>query len=384
MLTAAGCAARRERLWNALPDTVEWVVVADPQHLVYLADYWQSPFVFNSVNASGMLLLGRRGPSILFADNLCEEFARSAHVDERSLHVWYESKGSAVHRRGALVGRVVERLQKERPARLGLEFSQVPYGIAQGLGGAGLEPALVDLDGILRELRRAKDPDELEVIRTSVTAGEAGFRAALEQVRPGMTEIEVFQLVRRVSNDAIGMPAEVYGDFTAGPATVGGGGAPTLRKIEPGDLFILDFSVVVRGYRADFCNTFAVGRPPTDEQRRLYDACLSAIEAGEKALEVGRPARSVDQAVRGRLQELGLAQYFPHHTGHGLGLGHPDPPYLVPESTDTLAPRDVVTIEPGLYIPSLGGVRYERNYFLTSSGPETLTNHGLILEQPAK
>ena len=104
------------------------------------------------------------------------------------------------------------------------------------------------------------------------------------------------------------------------------------------------------------------------------------MRAGEARLKPGVPGRDVDAAVRGHFATLGLDHAFTSHSGHGLGLGHPEPPYFVPESTDTLVEGDVVAIEPGLYIDGVGGMRFEHNYLVTANGFERLTNHRLTLE----
>jgi len=151
--------------------------------------------------------------------------------------------------------------------------------------------------------------------------------------------------------------------------------------IERGDLFLLDFSVVVNGYRSDFANTFVVGAKPTPRQNELYEICMGALEAGAALLRRGVEAKEVDAALRGHFASLGVDPYFPSHSGHGLGLGHPEPPYVVSESTDTLEPHDVVALEPGLYVPGVGGMRFERNYCIddSSRGHEVLTRHRLGL-----
>jgi Xaa-Pro aminopeptidase len=106
---------------------------------------------------------------------------------------------------------------------------------------------------------------------------------------------------------------------------------------------------------------------------------MGALEAGETLLRPGQPAKEIDAAVRRHFAAHGLEAYFPTHSGHGLGLGHPEPPYLVPESTDTLEDGDVVALEPGLYVPGAGGMRFERNYLLTGEGHDLLTRHRLCL-----
>jgi Xaa-Pro aminopeptidase len=235
------------------------------------------------------------------------------------------------------------------------------------------------IDGHIADLRRCKDADEVELMRRSMRAGEAGMKAALEGIRPGMTELEAYLLVQRAAMETVGEQAMVYGDFVSGPRCEKVGGPPTNRQIEKGDLFILDFSTVVDEYRGDFANTFAVGSSPTSEQRDLCAACLAAMQAGEKVLRAGTSGQTVYQSVRQAFAERKLAERFPHHAGHGMGLSHPEPPYLVPQGSETLMSGDIVTLEPGLYIPGVAGMRYERNYLITESGYELLSHHALTL-----
>jgi Xaa-Pro aminopeptidase len=148
----------------------------------------------------------------------------------------------------------------------------------------------------------------------------------------------------------------------------------------PGDLFILDFSVVLQGYRSDITNTLAVGREPTAEQQQLHDLCVAAMAAGEKDLRAGAACKAVYDAVRGVFDKAGVADNFPHHAGHGIGLTHPEAPFFVREANETLLAGDVVTLEPGLYITGVGGLRLEHNYLITATGFERLSNHALALK----
>jgi Xaa-Pro dipeptidase len=229
-------------------------------------------------------------------------------------------------------------------------------------------------------LRRAKDPDEVAVIRRSLNAATAALVVAMSEVRPGITEFEVYRLVERVAGETAGCQVLVYGDFVSGPRCEQIGGPPSARPIQVGDLVLLDFSVVIDGYRGDFCNTFVCGGRAAARQRELYEACVAAMHAGEGQLRAGVPCRLVHAAVRQAFVDRNLADHFPHHSGHGVGLGHPEPPFLVPESSETLAAGDVVTLEPGLYLPGVAGMRYERNYLITASGFELLSNHPIRLE----
>jgi Xaa-Pro aminopeptidase len=380
MLTAQGCAARRERLRATAPAGCDFLLVGSPEHLIYLADFAPSPFVFRTAEWGALLLL-EPGRATLIADDMLGPFAQAAHADERVTPTWYDGDRAAPERRGLLVRSALERLAQAPGRRVGVELAAVSSGVVEGLRSArpGLE--IVDISPLFRPMRRSKDPDEVEALRRSMRAGEAAHAAALASVRPGMTELEVYSLVQRAANEAAGRPTIVYGDFASGPrCETERGGSPTTRRIEPGDLLLLDFSVVLDGYRGDFTNTFVVGGEPTPGRRRLFDACVSALEAGEARLRAGTPAREVDAAVRAAFATAGLESHFPHHSGHGIGLGHPEPPYFVPHSDETLRAGDVVTIEPGLYVEGVGGMRFERNYLVTDDGFETLSRHEIRIQ----
>ena len=140
---------------------------------------------------------------------------------------------------------------------------------------------------------------------------------------------------------------------------------------------ILDYSVILGGYRSDFTNTICIGGQPNAGQTRLMQQCQKAMAAGEAELKAGATCQQVYDTVR---TAFGTdADAFPHHAGHGLGLTHPEAPYLVRHSTETLVVGDVVTLEPGLYIDRVGGVRIEHNYLITATGFERLSQHRIGL-----
>ncbi len=376
MLTAEDCAARRARLWAALPAECDALLIAEPAHLIYLAGFAPSPFDFRA-NEAGALLILEPGRATLVADDLLAPAIEQAHVDRAVAPTWYDGRRSAPHRRGLWVKTAVAELSSFVGSRVGYEPASLPIGIVEGRS----RDQWVDLSPILRELRRSKDADEVALIRRSLVAAEAGMAAARAEVRPGMTEREVYRRVQSAAIEAAGEPVVVYGDFVSGPRCERGGGPPSSRVIEAGDLLLLDFSVVIHGYRGDVAATFAVGRPPTPDQRDRHAACLDALDAGVTALGPGVPAAVVDRAVRGSFAAQGLDRFFPGHSGHGIGLGHPEPPFLVPESADTLREGDVVAIEPGQYEAGVVGMRFERNYRITAGVAETLSRHSLAIGQ---
>lgn len=382
MLTAEGCRARRRRLWDALPEQPEWIVLHDEQHLVHFANFFLTPFIFRTTNAGAILILGRDGRSILISDSMLKGSNAEAFVDEVVAPVWYRGVETAPQREALLVKTALERLKTCPGNRFGLELSKLPAGILLGLQRERPDLVVTPVDEAVHQLKRRKDADELVLIERAMKAGDAGHAAALEKVRPGMTEQQIFRLIQDACQAAAGEQVQVYGDFVTGPRCETGGGPPTDRVVAAGDLVLLDFSVIVRGYRGDFANTFVCGQAPSAELLHLQDACLEAIAAGEKLLKPGRSCKEVDEAVRGSFDRQHLREHFKSHVGHGLGLGHPDPPYFVPESTDTLLEGDVVALEPGQFIAGKCGMRFEHNYLITADGFRRLSNHHLTLRQP--
>jgi Xaa-Pro aminopeptidase len=368
MLTKAGCAQRRERLWESLPSPCDLLLIADPAHLIYLAGYAPSPFEFRG-NESAALLILQPDRATLVGDNVLQAYLDAAHVDAVVAPTWYDGKRSAPHRRANLVGR-----------RLGVETASVPAGLIEELRQERPEIEPLPIDRVIRYLRRAKDPDEIETLRRSMRAIDAAAAAMRDGLQPGMTELDAFEIARRAASDALGTASRVYGDFVVDPTPPNRrGGRATTKVIRPGDLFLADFSVVVDGYRGDIATTWAVGSGPTAEQARLEEAVLAALAAGERMLRPDAACRAIDAAIREELDARGLGAYFTSHSGHGLGLGHPEPPYITRESGDLLARGDVVTLEPSLFVPDVGGLRFEHNYLITPEGAERLTTHRTAL-----
>ena len=382
MLTEAGCRSRRALLWQNVAENIDWVVITSPAHQTYFANFTPSPFVFNSQRAPALLLLGRAGASLLIADNVQQPFIDCAYVDEREMPLWYRCVESASDRDALLLENAVRCVGERCRGTLGFEAASCPAALLDRLrtGHGAAISGCVPIDLTLRELRRSKAEDEVALLLRSMHAGEAGHAAALSGIEPGMTELEAWLHVQNAACRAAGEQAIVYGDFASGPRCEAGGGGPTNRVICRGDLVLLDFSVVIGGYRGDFANTFACGAKATSAQHALADACCAAMVAGEALLRPGVSCREVDAAVRGAFEKRQLAASFTHHSGHGVGLGHPEPPFLVPQSVETLQAGDVVTLEPGLYVPGTGGMRYERNYLITASGCDVLSKHQLTID----
>jgi Xaa-Pro aminopeptidase len=365
VLTADGCRQRRTRLGERLKlsESADHLVLGDPAHLRYFANFSVDPISL-AADFAGLLLVRRDGHATLLHDNRIPALAvKNANVDDRQVVPWYD---------GQSPGRMPRQLVPFEALAAAIGSPRVHDHPADPLG-----PAVVRT---VAEMRRQKDADELDLLRRCMLAGKAGHDWAKANVKPGMTELDVYNGIAAAVNRDVGRHVITYGDFAVCTGPDRRGGPPTDRVLKDGDMLILDFSVVLFGYRSDFTNTLVVGTEPTPQQRALFQLCSEAMYAGEQKLEAGVPCQTVYDAVRGVFEKAGMADRFPHHAGHGLGLMHPEAPYIVRHSTETLLAGDVITLEPGLYVPGVEGVRIEHNYLVTELGFERLSNHDIALK----
>ena len=349
MLSQEGCESRRRRFWKALDPKPEsdHLRLSDPVHLNYLASFFVNPFSL-AAGFGGTLMVREDGKAKLLHDDRMPKTAELAQVEERRVIPWYKGQAPGNGPRQLAL------LSEVNPTHAGLRIHDRPG-----------DPYASTVIHTLAEMRRQKDEDELAIIRRCMEVTEVGHAWARENVKPGMSELDVYRGINDACIKAAGMPVIVYGDFAVCTGPDRRGGLPTDRVLEPGDMLILDFSVVIHGYRSDFTNTLVVGKEPTSDQQRLFDLCAQAMQAGEKELRAGQKCLNVYGAVRGVFDKEGVADLFPHHAGHGLGLTHPEAPYIVREATETLRAGDVVTLEPGLYLENDCGIRIEHNYLIT-------------------
>jgi hypothetical protein len=363
MLTAEGCRQRRVALWQKLdpPPDSDYLLLSDPIHLMYLANFWVDPISLGA-GFGGYLLVRKDGHAKLLHDNRLPHSVEEAHVEERRPVVWYDGQSPAHGPRQLAV------LESVNPTRSGLRVHDRPG-----------DPYGAIVIQTIAQMRRQKYPDEIALMRRCMAATDAGHAWARANIAPGVTELAMYAGVSGACAEEAGMPVIVYGDFAVSPGPERRGGPPTHRVIEPGDMMIFDFSVVIGGYRSDFTNTLVVGKKPTADQQRLCDACLGAMASGEKELRAGAACLTVYEAVRGAFAKAGMADFFPHHAGHGLGLTHPEAPFIVRHANETLLAGDIVTLEPGLYVDGVGGIRIENNYLITDAGYERLSNHVISL-----
>ncbi len=375
MLTPDGCQQRLARLLERIRGEADALVIHRPEHLLYLANFFPRP---NSLNLSStsFLYVDKAGESTLYIDNWLADAIRE--TDEGAVeHVeaddWYDCVGPAKPRSAVTAQRVIDRIARDRVETLAAEVHSVPASIGRTV------KQVRDVDADLREFRQVKDGDELRAIGRGIRTAETMHAASREFLRPGMTELEYYsQLVQRATLTA-GAPFVMMCDIASGDRAAKGGGAPTERVMQNGELVILDLFPYVEGYRGDITNSLVVGGAPSAEQNDLFAAVRSGLEAAESTLGPGRPVRDVYEAVDAAFEAAMPGRKLVHHAGHAIGLGHPEAPEIVPRSDAELRAGMVITLEPGLYDAPTGGIRVEHDYLITADGYERLSGHELGL-----
>lgn len=256
--------------------------------------------------------------------------------------------------------------------RLGAEYTAMRLIELRGIEQAAPEVVVGDATDILASLRMAKDADELAAMRKAVAIVEDALRAAIGHIRVGMTERELADIWEGAMR-AAGSGPSFTTIIASGPHAANPHHSNTERAFQLGDLIIMDGGALHDGYASDITRTVALGQPSA-EARRIYELVQAANAAGRAAARPGASGDAVDRAARAVIEAGGYGPQFVHRTGHGLGLEVHEPPYMVAGNTAPLAPGMTFTVEPGIYVGGLCGVRIEDNVVITADGAESLTS----------
>jgi Xaa-Pro aminopeptidase len=256
-------------------------------------------------------------------------------------------------------------------AKVAFEAAHVTYAGWDLLRGTGVE--LVPTTGIVEGLRAVKGEDELELIRRATEIANEAFERLAGERFVGRTERQVAHRFESFLQE-LGAHGPSFPTLVAsGP----NGGTPHAhagdRVIEAGETVVVDAGAVVDGYASDCTRTFATGKLP-DQLARAYEVVLEAQLEGLDAVEPGVSGKAVDAAARDVIARAGFGERFGHGLGHGIGLLVHEAPTLRPESEDTLAENNVVTVEPGIYLSGVGGIRIEDLVVVREGEPLVLTS----------
>ncbi len=229
------------------------------------------------------------------------------------------------------------------------------------------------LENKINNLRMVKASEEIECIKKAQKIAEEAFDHILTLIRPGVTEKRIaleldFYMLSHGAEALSFETIAVTGKKTSMPH-----GVPDDTVVENGDFITMDFGAVYKGYHSDMTRTVAVGEISA-EQRKIYEIVLSAQKASLEFLKKGVSCKAADAAARDIIKNAGYGDYFGHGTGHGVGIEIHELPNLSPRSDAILEVGNIVTVEPGIYIPNKFGVRIEDMALITGDGYENLTN----------
>ncbi|WP_100331839.1 M24 family metallopeptidase [Bacillus xiapuensis] len=232
--------------------------------------------------------------------------------------------------------------------------------------------AFIGAEAKLEQLRLIKDQSELAKLKKAAEYADYAVKTGAEAIREGKSELEIlaeieFEMKKQGISEMSFSTMVLTGKNAASPH-----GVPGAAKVQKGDLVLLDLGVVYEGYCSDITRTVAFGEI-SDKQRNIYDTVLKAELAAVAAVKPGKKAKDIDQTARAIIAEAGYGEFFPHRLGHGLGISVHEYPGITETNELPLQSGMVFTIEPGIYVPGVAGVRIEDDVHVTDNGAEILT-----------
>jgi Xaa-Pro dipeptidase len=258
--------------------------------------------------------------------------------------------------------------------RIGVEPRQLRLLEFRHVKAGAPEADYPDASEVLSSLRLKKDRSEIEAMRRAVKIAQEALEATLPSIKIGMTEKElsselVVQLLKQGSEPEMPFAPIVSG----GPNAANPHASPSERKLQSGDLLVVDWGAAYDGYISDLTRTFAVGQVD-EEYKKIHQIVQEANAAGRAAGKPGVPCANVDKGARDVIEKAGYGVYFTHRTGHGIGMEGHEEPYMRGDNMQLLEPGMAFTVEPGIYLPNRNGVRIEDNVVITETGADVLSD----------
>lgn len=315
------------------------------------------------------MLIPRKGENIIFAYGVNYEQTK---VEAKGFKVELLKAGEKLNEKFAPL------LKTFKVKKLGLDTLSYDFYRLFAKNFRGKVRLKVD-GSLMWELRRVKDERELELLRKAGVITSAGMQAAYETIRPGVTEIEVAAEIEYTMRKKGGWGTGFETIVASGIRSAYPHGGCANRKIVQGDLVVVDIGALYEHYHSDMTRTIVAGKP-SEKQKRIYEAVKAAQEKAHQAIKAGARAKNIDQAARKTIEEAGYGQYFVHGLGHGVGLEIHEQPSLAATSKDRLVVGNVVTNEPGIYLPDFGGVRIEDTVLVQEGKGEKFTKGPYTLE----
>lgn len=273
---------------------------------------------------------------------------------------------------GPIFEEVADLVQKEGLRELGFEETTVSfleYSVLEEI----IDAQLIPISGMIEELREIKDEEEIAIIEKACSIADLAYDHILKMIQPGMTEIEVANQLDFYmrSLGASGVSFETI--VASGLRSAMPHGVASKKIIEQGDLITIDFGCYYEGYVSDMTRTFAIG-DPGEQLKEIYQIVLEAQLAVLEVAKPGVTGKQLDAVARDYITKHGYGEAFGHSTGHGIGLEIHEGPNVSVRAEKQFVPGNIITDEPGIYLPGIGGVRIEDDLLITSDRNRVLTH----------
>ena len=323
---------------------------------------------FHLMERPFLLIISRNGNAVLVHPEL-----ESSKLHDSKIHLKGYAYGENPEKWDQVFSTAIHDLNINGK-KIGIEPTHIRFLELQFLSHAAPDSKIIAANIVLDNLRIKKDPSEKQNIRQAAIIAQDAMEATIPYMKPGVTEIEIamelsIQLLRAGSEPGFAFSPAVV----AGPNSAKNHTGPGDRPLQKGDLIMIDWGAKYKGYNSDLTRTFAIGELDL-ELVKIYETVQAANDQGKKTARPGLPAGEVDKATRKIIESEGFGKYFTHRTGHGLGMEVHEPPYIYAENQNSLEEGMVFTVEPGIYLEGIGGVRIEDDVIITGSGCESLSD----------
>jgi len=375
MLDVKLCEKRLQKFTKLCQEKgLDLAVIADRKNVYYFTGFLRTSLAWMEPRMELLLVFPARAAVLVVSRTFAEE-ARQRYKGDVLAYKDYDIHDKTATYPEDVAEALVNYLPGRGPLRkIGIESRYLSVTLENAIRKVGEAAELVDISTVVPDMRKRKDPDEIRLLKEGIALHKEGYTVARKVAQKGKTEVDVYAAVTGALCRKHGDYLFFGGDFVSGERGLKMGGPPTRRVLKQGELMILDLWVMAHGYWVDTARTLVIGGKPKPDQQRIHRLVLKAVAAGEKMLRPGNRACDVYAAVRAIFEKEGLAENFPIHAGHGIGLHPHESPLLIPGCTEVLEEGMVATLEPGLYLEGLGGIRVEENYLITAQGPAKLTN----------
>ncbi|MBO1579063.1 Xaa-Pro dipeptidase [Bacillus sp. XF8] len=326
---------------------------------ILLTNEYSRRYMTNFTGTAGVVLISNDRALFITDFRYVEQASKQA--------VGYE----IVQHTGPILDEVAKQVKELGIQKLGFEQDTLTYSSYTAHKEA-VEAEFVPTSGLVEKLRLIKTDSEIKILKEAAQIADAAFEHILSFIRPGVSEIEVSNELEFFMRKQGATSSSFDIIVASGLRSALPHGVASEKVIEKGDFVTLDFGAYYKGYCSDITRTIAVGEP-SDKLKEIYNVVLEAQIRGVNGIKAGLTGREADALTRDYITEKGYGEYFGHSTGHGVGLEIHEAPGLAFRSETVLEPGMAVTVEPGIYIPGVGGVRIEDDIIITSEGNEVIT-----------